>query len=48
MTIRVVVADDHELMRSGFALILDTEPDIMVAAEAGDGLSAVAARTRTH
>ncbi|MDP9868338.1 MULTISPECIES: hypothetical protein [Streptosporangium] len=48
MTIRVVVADDHELMRSGFALILDTQPDITAAAEAGDGLSAVAARTRTH
>ncbi|MGV9306551.1 response regulator [Nonomuraea sp. NPDC004354] len=47
MTIRVVVADDHELMRSGFALILDTQPDITVVAEAGDGAQAVAA-VRAH
>ncbi|MER7364051.1 response regulator transcription factor [Nonomuraea wenchangensis] len=47
MTIRVVVADDHELMRSGFALILDTQPDITVVAEAGDGAQALAA-VRAH
>jgi len=43
MTIRVVVADDQELVRSGFAMILDAQPDIAVAAEAGDGEEAVAA-----
>ncbi|MFF3666142.1 response regulator [Microtetraspora malaysiensis] len=47
MTIRVVVADDHELVRSGFALILDTQPDITVVAEAGDGAQAVEA-VRAH
>ncbi|OII67168.1 MULTISPECIES: response regulator transcription factor [unclassified Streptomyces] len=43
MTLRVVVADDQELVRSGFAMILDAQPDIEVVAEAGDGAQAVAA-----
>lgn len=43
MTIRVVVADDQELVRSGFSMILDAQPDIEVVAEAGDGARAVAA-----
>ncbi len=46
MTIRVVVADDQELVRSGFALILDLQPDIEVVAEAGDGAQAVDAVRR--
>ncbi|MFF8597833.1 response regulator [Streptomyces sp. NPDC015232] len=46
MTIRVVVADDQELVRSGFALILDVQEDIEVVAEAGDGAAAVAAVRR--
>lgn len=47
MSIRVVVADDQELVRSGFAMILDAQPDIAVVAEAGDGLEAIAA-VREH
>ncbi|QDY79268.1 response regulator [Streptomyces qinzhouensis] len=47
MTIRVVVADDQELVRSGFSMILDAQPDIEVVAEAGDGAAAVAA-VREH
>jgi len=47
MTIRVVVADDQELVRAGFAMILDAQPDIEVVAEAGDGFEAVGA-TREH
>ncbi len=43
MTVRVVVADDQELVRAGFAMILDAQPDIEVVAEAADGLEAVAA-----
>ncbi|OII65172.1 DNA-binding response regulator [Streptomyces sp. CC53] len=43
MTLRVVVADDQELVRSGFAMILDAQPDIEVVAEVGDGAQAVAA-----
>ncbi|MFF7341506.1 response regulator [Streptomyces sp. NPDC008163] len=46
MTIRVVVADDQELVRSGFAMILDAQPDIEVVAEAGDGKQAVDAVRR--
>ncbi|NRQ37274.1 response regulator transcription factor [Nonomuraea sp. NN258] len=44
---RVVVADDQELVRGGFAMILDAQPDIEVVAEAGDGVEAVAA-VRAH
>ena len=41
MTIRVVVVDDQELVRSGFAMILDAEDDIEVVGEADDGDTAV-------
>ncbi|MFE4664764.1 response regulator [Streptomyces sp. NPDC056716] len=47
MSIRVVVADDQELVRSGFSMILEAQPDIEVVAEAGDGAEAVAA-VRDH
>ncbi|MFI2297840.1 response regulator [Actinacidiphila glaucinigra] len=43
MTIRVVVADDQELVRSGFAMILDAQPGIEVVAEAADGAEAAEA-----
>ncbi|NUT47453.1 MAG: response regulator transcription factor [Saccharothrix sp.] len=43
MSIRVVIADDQELVRAGFAMILDAQPDIDVVAEVGDGAAAVAA-----
>ncbi|MEU6978900.1 response regulator transcription factor [Streptomyces sp. NPDC046371] len=46
MTLRVVVADDQELVRSGFALILDVQEDIEVVAEVGDGAAAVEAVRR--
>ncbi|CAM5544918.1 response regulator [Streptomyces aurantiogriseus] len=46
MSIRVVVADDQELVRSGFSMILEAQPDIEVVAEAGDGEQAVAAVER--
>ncbi|MGW5156049.1 response regulator [Nonomuraea wenchangensis] len=47
MSVRVVVADDQELVRAGFGMILDAQPDIEVVAEAGDGAQAVAA-VREH
>ncbi|MBP2330355.1 DNA-binding NarL/FixJ family response regulator [Kibdelosporangium banguiense] len=47
MTVRVVVADDQELVRAGFAMILDAQPDIEVVAEAADGVEAVEA-VRAH
>jgi DNA-binding NarL/FixJ family response regulator len=48
MTIRVLLADDQQLLRTGFRLILDAEPDIEVVGEAVDGADAVriAARLR--
>jgi DNA-binding NarL/FixJ family response regulator len=39
--ITVLLADDHPLIRKGFRLILDAEPDIEVAGEASDGVMAV-------
>ena len=41
MSIRVVIADDQELVRTGFRVILNSEPDIEVVGEAGDGRQAV-------
>ncbi len=37
MTIRVVIADDHRVVRDGLRYLLDQEPDIDVVGEAGDG-----------
>jgi DNA-binding NarL/FixJ family response regulator len=45
--IRVLVADDQELIRAGFRAILETQPDIRVVAEAGTGAEAVEAARRT-
>src|ERR687897_531515 len=42
MTIRVLVADDHDLVRAGLKMILDAQPDIDVVGEAADGRDAVA------
>lgn len=41
MTIRVAVADDQALVRRGFAMVLDHEPEIEVIAEAGNGAEAI-------
>jgi DNA-binding NarL/FixJ family response regulator len=39
--ISVVIADDQKLLRAGFSVILEAEPDITVVGEAGDGRAAV-------
>ncbi|MFB7928061.1 response regulator [Streptomyces sp. NPDC056039] len=44
---RILLADDHALVRRGVRLILDAEPDLTVVAEADDGAEAVA-RAREH
>lgn len=43
MTIRVLIVDDQQLVRSGFRLLLDSVDDITVAGEASTGVEAVAA-----
>ncbi|MBA3469419.1 MAG: response regulator transcription factor [Herpetosiphonaceae bacterium] len=42
MTIRIVVADDHPVVRDGLVAILSTQPDFAVVGEAGDGAAALA------
>jgi DNA-binding NarL/FixJ family response regulator len=42
-TVRVLVADDHPVVRSGLVGLLTVEPDIVVVGEAADGAAAVAA-----
>ncbi|MCK8433056.1 response regulator transcription factor [Streptomyces sp. D2-8] len=44
---RILLADDHHLVRRGVRLILDSEPDLTVVAEAGDGAEAIEV-ARTH
>ncbi|MGD2044379.1 MAG: response regulator transcription factor [Acidimicrobiia bacterium] len=41
MTVRVLVADDQDLVRAGLTMILDAQPDIEVVGEAADGREAV-------
>ncbi len=41
MTIRVLVADDQEIFRTGLAMMLDAQPGIEVVGEAADGQEAV-------
>jgi DNA-binding NarL/FixJ family response regulator len=41
VTIGIVVADDHEVVRAGFAALLDTQPDFTVLGTASDGSEAV-------
>jgi DNA-binding NarL/FixJ family response regulator len=39
---RILIADDHVMVRRGLRMVLDAEPDLSVVAEAGDGAEAVA------
>ena len=43
MTIRILLVDDERLLRTGFSMILRSEPDLTVVGEAADGHAAVAA-----
>ena len=42
MAIRVLIADDQEIVRAGLVMLLDAQPDIQVVGQAADGLHAVA------
>jgi DNA-binding NarL/FixJ family response regulator len=44
---RLLLADDHAMVRRGLRLVLDAEPDLRVVAEAGDGLEALETARRT-
>jgi len=39
--IRVVVVDDQQMVRAGFRMVIDSQPDLTVVGEAGDGAAAV-------
>jgi len=41
VSIRIGLVDDQELVRAGFRMVLDAQPDMTVVGEAGDGLAAV-------
>jgi two-component system, NarL family, response regulator LiaR len=41
MTIRVLLVDDHPVVRTGLRALLEAEPDIKVVGEAGNGLAAI-------
>ncbi len=45
---RILLADDHPIVRDGLRMILDSQPDLEVVAEAADGSQAVAAVTRNE
>ena len=46
MTIRIVLADDHDLFRSGFRAAIETQSDLECVADVGDGLAAIEAVAR--
>ncbi|HEY3978308.1 MAG TPA: response regulator transcription factor [Streptosporangiaceae bacterium] len=48
MTVHVLIADDQQLVRAGFRLILERQPGIEIAGEASDGAGAIAAAERLH
>ena len=46
--IRVLLADDHAMVRKGFRLILEAQPDMEIAGEAGNGRDAVELTEKLH
>ncbi len=46
-SIRVGLVDDQQLVRVGFRMLIDSQPDLTVVAEAGDGTDAIQTLTRT-
>jgi DNA-binding NarL/FixJ family response regulator len=47
MTVRILIADDHKILREGLKSLLEKQPEFAVVAEAQDGLSAISA-ARKH
>ncbi|MFC0006438.1 response regulator [Micromonospora siamensis] len=48
MTVRIVIADDQALVRAGFRMVLDSQPDLEVVGEAIDGADALRVVERTR
>lgn len=48
MTVRVLLVDDHEMLRAGLASVLGSDAEIELVGEAGDGAAAVAQARRTR
>lgn len=48
MPVRVLLADDHHIVRSGLKALVDAQPDMTVVGEAADGLAAVEAVEAHH
>jgi DNA-binding NarL/FixJ family response regulator len=48
MSTRILVADDHGIVRAGIKLLLENQPDLDVVAEAADGIEAVEQAIATH
>jgi DNA-binding NarL/FixJ family response regulator len=46
--IRIILVDDQELVRAGFRMVLDAQPDMRVVGEAADGLAAIDLARRLH
>jgi DNA-binding NarL/FixJ family response regulator len=47
MRTRILLADDHAILRAGLAMLIDAQPDLEVAAEAADGIEAIEKVRRT-
>ncbi len=41
MTIRIIIADDHHIVREGFRMVMETQQDFLVIGEASDGIEAI-------
>ncbi len=46
--IRIILVDDQELVRAGFRMVLDAQPDMRVVGEAADGAAAIDLALRVH
>ncbi|MCU1643584.1 MAG: cheB [Nocardia sp.] len=46
--VRILIADDHTMFRSGLRAVVDAQPDLECVAEVGDGRAAIEAAARLH